>query len=195
MKQQKSYASTTVQNTKQHHRQDHQQQDYRQNDQSKEEDKNCDMMDIDNDDIEIGICLWINEKQSKLFYDRIEKDFGLKSECISSDDEKCKEIFKEKKVSIVIYKSFENENEWKNALQNAVFIKSIDDQDKLYNEIGDEISRKFPRKINFYDSNEPFYEFTNFYQRSIFFNGKKWPTSETLFSSCLLYTSPSPRDA
>jgi len=40
-----------------------------------------------------------------------------------------------------------------------------------------------PHTINFYNRGEPFYEFTNFFERVIPIDGKEWPTSEHYFQA------------
>ncbi|KAG6840143.1 hypothetical protein C0991_008580 [Blastosporella zonata] len=50
------------------------------------------------------------------------------------------------------------------------------------------ISNPFPgygsqKPILFYEKNDPYYEFTNFSDHDVFYNGKRYPTSEHLFQS------------
>ena len=44
-------------------------------------------------------------------------------------------------------------------------------------------SKKDPKEIKFYNSYEPYYEFTNFYRCGILVDGKYWPTSEHYFQA------------
>ena len=45
------------------------------------------------------------------------------------------------------------------------------------------LPKKDPKEIKFYNSYEPYYEFTNFYRCSILVDGKYWPTSEHYFQA------------
>ena len=46
-----------------------------------------------------------------------------------------------------------------------------------------ENSWNIPGAINFYNSNAPYYEFTNFYQNPVQIDGKKWPTTEHYYQA------------
>eukprot|EP01119_Soliformovum_irregulare_P003727 TRINITY_DN1476_c0_g1_i2.p1 TRINITY_DN1476_c0_g1~~TRINITY_DN1476_c0_g1_i2.p1 ORF type:complete len:424 (-),score=42.90 TRINITY_DN1476_c0_g1_i2:318-1541(-) len=136
------------------------------------------------------VCLWIDCSESAVFEQHIKESLGLESQEITSTDPS---ISAKKDVRIAIQKESESSadfnQKWKTHFPNipliTLFRDHPPDQDALYAQLQQEITSKksSPDRIEFYNANEPYYEFTNFFDAPFSLDGKRWPTSEHYFQA------------
>eukprot|EP01119_Soliformovum_irregulare_P003725 TRINITY_DN1476_c0_g1_i1.p1 TRINITY_DN1476_c0_g1~~TRINITY_DN1476_c0_g1_i1.p1 ORF type:complete len:463 (-),score=37.82 TRINITY_DN1476_c0_g1_i1:53-1441(-) len=165
------------------------------------------------------ICLWIDIDISQIFQTYLKDKLNLESKLVKSEDSA--HFRKSQNVRLAVQLeslgSPRFEQEWKRKVPHIPLLTvkpRIDpysrDLDWLFQDLQRTLSHesnnldRSQKRIEFYNANEPYYEFTNFFDAPFSLDGKRWPTSEHYFQAhkfLILYdqdvirSCSTPRDA